>query len=1787
MEDVSQLLAKLTVAQDHTAGQEEKRTVSQRSKDNEQTSSKRQRTDSQQHEQNVQNAVNNAFRNFKKTNENEKEKEKKRIAINKIVDAKKAVANKTFVQKQVEKSKGPVVVAAEINKQAERLFEKKKDEGDIFEEMKNKLELYLNQHKLQIKDVPGDGNCFFWALSDQFFGKSFYGSDLRVATVTFMKNNRTYYEKFLSEDFDPYIKRMYQHKTYATELEVNAACQYFGCKIKMYKVLQGQENKVGFYKPINTHAFNGIDAGLDRQTPKPNNTKVYEMGNINNVHFVSTEQKRNFRITTWQEYKSKLHVVRGEGDCFFDALSYALHKDAAQVGQLRFDMLQFATTIKVDLLRRIDTNGTQKSKLTKYSNVLHNMRNNTPGDLPFFKIKIAALYLNANILLLSCYDGKATLFTNNNKRQRNLSAQQVPDERSLIIAVDEFFNFYGTDPIVEKKDEQEKKLVLQNRAQHLNPGFQLSDAALLRMLEANSKGNIKDRAQQIVPHAKQLKEARVKQKPSKLWNETRGGEIVGFTAHIGPSNPLSENNEKDDKTLEYYPLQQLVMQLFLWEHASNINMRDFIAEHSEAKSKRHSFSASRDEMLAELSRATELKSTMNDSLSLLKQGKENASVIKKLEKDIGDVEKEIEGLSKKLSTIQSPASITVAAQRILNMVPIITEDKGNMFVLSVIVEGKVEHYAVERDAVEKEFTVDGNPTGVNTLSELSDYLSTKRDWFSVALTNGVTPKLPEVQIIDSDKFKLMGRLKKQFPPNSLLNPINYSKKAKEILTKQLRPPKKSDGPNGPFFHENINQEKAEELLLAGKVERGKFLFTNKRNNIHRLNKIIEEYEIDKMVMDKFDRVERDNRVGIVSSVSDEIKEKLTDEKNILKEMKKSFDNKNMSEKRFEAKCEVAFRAIETYNSELDKLGVKDRDAQITWILKSRFVALKMKDWHLKKQILNLDAFSPEAKEIFTKLDEERELLVDAKIKYNNKKITEKEFEEKCTKAFTEFQKNNEMLKVLGVKDRDPNVERIKKLKFDGLKNKSNWVQPSRTDLKRFKEKTHAREKRREAHKVIETVKKNLKYNHKVIIEKLIMNRSIIEDMYKKRKERQNVPLTDWLQLYVNYIRRKYGDVFDDSHPLEQKEKSLRLVFSAAEEPKSKKEIEKKRSEAQKKRTNKILKVLDSNGGYDIARLIKEANEMAEKAKNAMEEITAKLQKAKQRLKEAYENLNANKILPDEWNKIFKESFEAFKEWKHEASRFNMDKGENEITLIEKTLMPCLAQKDSGVNGRGSTTLDTYKRIIRDEIAFFGNAEIERKDPVREAVVRLNSIFAEKLSFTKTQKDFLTVLRMVYGEERNMNVGMSQEIRQELLSPISRAPFLVVLVSWTLKSRILTFNTSPKAKNELAIPVVDEKDVKNFIRTNDEKLCGFLKKDSLKVEQLPPDAIEYIAKRIISQINLEFWSSEQRVFYELQKTKLGKGVEWNQKAIKGKDKSKKVVFCLTRPRRDRTKKQVHKVDVSGSPLTAGTQSKSWLSFLGAEVDAETGVVTFVSPKSVFRDAGIKVGMAIVKIGAVNVFGSRVSKMLHVLENKWHREAAGIKTFQEKDKFVKYNIQKASYWPSAHRQLVNNTSKTFVLIETESPEPSLLKSSFVDVWPRIELELFLAKWLTEQKEYYKRKAKRDSFLVFQYKTFGSGGVRTFTHVLFGIEKVVEDFLEDDVFDNLSLRELIFMDVNVQRKQTDFPGLTWSEIMSDFTVAETIATVVDENAFYRNLRTKFNRYTAHFKIMNMTELHSEFYP
>ena len=101
----------------------------------------------------------------------------------------------------------------------------------LFTDQLSKLNLY-------IREMTGDGNCLFRAISDQLYSNEHNCNNVRETLCNHIETNRNDFEPFIEDDepFETYLQRMRENAEWGGNFELAAAVQCFGVTIVVHNL---------------------------------------------------------------------------------------------------------------------------------------------------------------------------------------------------------------------------------------------------------------------------------------------------------------------------------------------------------------------------------------------------------------------------------------------------------------------------------------------------------------------------------------------------------------------------------------------------------------------------------------------------------------------------------------------------------------------------------------------------------------------------------------------------------------------------------------------------------------------------------------------------------------------------------------------------------------------------------------------------------------------------------------------------------------------------------------------------------------------------------------------------------------------------------------------------------------------------------------------------------------------------------------------------------------------------------------------------------------------------------------------------------------------------------------------------------------------------------------------------------------------------------------------------------------------------------------------------------------
>lgn len=144
----------------------------------------------------------------------------------------------------------------------------------------------LGKLGLQLRDIPGDGNCLFRAIGDQFEGHCRNHYRFRFEIANFMSEHREEFEPFIEDDipFDRYIKNLSTIGTYAGNDAIVAFARLYQTNVVIHQLnspfllIQGPKTSNSATKQIHISYHNGDHYSSVRKvgdnTESPANIKI-------------------------------------------------------------------------------------------------------------------------------------------------------------------------------------------------------------------------------------------------------------------------------------------------------------------------------------------------------------------------------------------------------------------------------------------------------------------------------------------------------------------------------------------------------------------------------------------------------------------------------------------------------------------------------------------------------------------------------------------------------------------------------------------------------------------------------------------------------------------------------------------------------------------------------------------------------------------------------------------------------------------------------------------------------------------------------------------------------------------------------------------------------------------------------------------------------------------------------------------------------------------------------------------------------------------------------------------------------------------------------------------------------------------------------------------------------------------------------------------------------------------------------------------------------------------------
>lgn len=109
-------------------------------------------------------------------------------------------------------------------------------------EDRQRLKLRLEMYDLVEREVAGDGNCQFRALSDQLYGSTDHWDTVRKAVVQQLKKHPDMYQPYVPTEYNEYVTGMAKSGTWGDHVTLKAAADVYGVRISI--ITSYKENAV-------------------------------------------------------------------------------------------------------------------------------------------------------------------------------------------------------------------------------------------------------------------------------------------------------------------------------------------------------------------------------------------------------------------------------------------------------------------------------------------------------------------------------------------------------------------------------------------------------------------------------------------------------------------------------------------------------------------------------------------------------------------------------------------------------------------------------------------------------------------------------------------------------------------------------------------------------------------------------------------------------------------------------------------------------------------------------------------------------------------------------------------------------------------------------------------------------------------------------------------------------------------------------------------------------------------------------------------------------------------------------------------------------------------------------------------------------------------------------------------------------------------------------------------------------------------------------------------------------
>ncbi|XP_068148474.1 OTU domain-containing protein 5-like [Drosophila tropicalis] len=92
----------------------------------------------------------------------------------------------------------------------------------------------MKRRGFEVRTISCNGPCLFRSVSLLIYGDENSHGIVRERAMDYIEQNRHYFENFITEDFDKYVRRKRFTRTYGNHVEIQALCEVYNRTIEIY-----------------------------------------------------------------------------------------------------------------------------------------------------------------------------------------------------------------------------------------------------------------------------------------------------------------------------------------------------------------------------------------------------------------------------------------------------------------------------------------------------------------------------------------------------------------------------------------------------------------------------------------------------------------------------------------------------------------------------------------------------------------------------------------------------------------------------------------------------------------------------------------------------------------------------------------------------------------------------------------------------------------------------------------------------------------------------------------------------------------------------------------------------------------------------------------------------------------------------------------------------------------------------------------------------------------------------------------------------------------------------------------------------------------------------------------------------------------------------------------------------------------------------------------------------------------------------------------------------------------